>query len=156
MLAAEECVVVPAHLVGCFGLDDGNFLPASVRVDGDKNEIGAGDVEVRSGLRVFDPHLNTYFDRCVEGAVDAGLENEQVADVHMLDEVDMIHGRGDDVSARMTICGDGTNDVDEVHEATAEEVSEGVGVVGKDDLGHLGLGACNRADGRVGISRAHV
>ena len=123
-------------------------------VDGDEDEIGAGDVEMRSGLRIFDPDLDADFERGVEGAIDAGLENEQIADVHGLDEVDVIHGRGDDVGARVAIGGDGAGEVDEVHEAAAEQIAEGVGVVGEDDLSHLGLGAGNGADERVGFSRS--
>jgi hypothetical protein len=56
----------------------------------------------------------------------------------------------------MAVGGDGADDVDEVHEPSAEQVSEGVGVVGENDLGHLRLGAGNGANGRVGVSRAHV
>lgn len=156
MFAAEHGVVVTAEFVWGFGLDNWNLLTASVLIDGDEDEVGAGDVEVGPGLRVFDPDLNTNFNRCVESAVNAGLEDEEIADVHGLDEINVIHGRGDDVSAGVAICRDRADDVDEVHEAAAEEVPKGVGIVGENDLSHLGLSAGNGADGRVGVSRAHV
>ncbi len=72
-----------------------------------------------------------------------------------LDEVDVIHGRGNDVGARVAIGGDGPSEVDEVHEAAAEEIAQGVGVVGEDDLSHLGLRACYGTHKRIGFSRAH-
>jgi hypothetical protein len=42
-----------------------------------------------------------------------------------------------------------------VHETAAEEIAEGVGVVGEDDLSHLGLRAGYGTHRRVGFSRAH-
>src|SRR6201998_1551580 len=110
---------------------------------------------MRSGLRIFDPDFDADFERGIEGAVDAGLENEQIADVHRLDEVDVIHCRGDAMSAGVVIGGEWAGQVDEVHQAAAEEVAQGVGVVGQDDLSHLGLRAGYGAHLRVGFSRAH-
>ncbi len=75
--------------------------------------------------------------------------------MHRLDEVDVIHGRGDDVGARVPIGGDGAGEVDEVHQAAAEQIAKRVGVVGEDDFSHLGLRAGNSTDERVGFSRAH-
>jgi hypothetical protein len=156
MLPAEKGVVEAAGLVGRFGLNGGHLLAATVLIDGDKNEVGAGDVKMGAGLRILDPDLNAYFKRCIESTVDTGLEYEQVADVDGLDEVDVIHGRGDDVGARVAVGRDGAGDIDEMHETAAEQVAESVGVIGKDDLSHLGLGAGNGTDKRLCISRAHL
>ena len=35
---------------------------------------------------MFDPDLDADLDGCIEGAIDAGFENEQVANVHRLDK----------------------------------------------------------------------
>jgi hypothetical protein len=72
-----------------------------------------------------------------------------------LDEVDVIHGGGDDVGARVSIGSDGAGEINEVHEAPAEEIAEGIGVVGEDNLGHFGLGACNGSHLRTGFSGTH-
>ena len=64
-------------------------------------------MEQRAGLRMFDPDLDADFNRGVKGAIDARLEDQQIADVHRLDEVDVIHRRGDDMRARVTIGGHG-------------------------------------------------
>ena len=79
----------------------------------------------------LDPYLDADFERCVEGAIDAGFENEQIADMDGLDEVDVIHGGGDDMGAGVAIGGHGAGQVDEVHETAAEEIAERVGVVGR-------------------------
>ena len=97
-------------------------------------------------MRFFDPDFYADFNRRVEGAIDAGLENEQIADVYGLDEVDVIHGRGDNVGARVAIGGDGAGEIDEVHESAAQQVAKRVGVVGEDDLSHFRLGAGYGAD----------
>ena len=141
MFAAAKRIVVAADFVGRFGLHLGQLLPAAVFVDGNEDEVGAGDVQMRPGLRIFDPDLDADLERRVEGAIDARFENEQIADVDRLDEVDVIHGRGDDVGARVPIGGHGAGQVDEVHQASAEQIAERVGVVGQDDLSHLRLRA---------------
>jgi hypothetical protein len=65
--------------------------------------------------------------------------------VNGTDEVDVVHGGGDDMGARMTVSGHGAGEIDKVHETTAEKIAQGVGVVGQDDLCHLRLGAGNGA-----------
>ncbi len=137
MFAATERIVVAADLIGCFGLHLGQLLTSAMLVYGDEDKIGARDVQMCPGLRVLDPDFDPNLERGIEGAIDAGLENKQIADVHGLDEVDVVHGRGDDVGARVAIGSDGAGQVDEVHEATAEEIAEGIGVVGEDNLSHL-------------------
>src|ERR1700722_1236307 len=156
MLAAKKRIVVAADLIRRFRLYLGQLLPATVFVDGNEDEIGAGDVQVCPGLRIFDPDFDANFERRIEGAIDAGLENEQIADVNRLNEVDVIHGGGDHVGARVAIGGDGAGEVNEVHEAAAKQVAERVGVVREDDLSHLGLRAGNGAHLRVGFSGTHL
>jgi hypothetical protein len=156
MLATKLGIVVTTEFVGGFGLDRWDLLPATVLVDSDEDEVSAGHMEVRSGLRIFDPDFNAHFKRCIESTVDAGLEDEQIADVHGLDEVDVIHGRGDNMCARMAVGGDGPGDVDEMHETAAEQVAKSVGVIGENDLSHLRLSAGDCADRRVGLGRTQV
>ena len=155
MLAAKKGVIEAADFVRGFGLNGGYLLTATVLVDGDEDEISAGDVKMGAGLRIFNPDFNAYFKRCVESTVDTGFEDDQVAYVNGLDEVDVIHGRGDDVGARVAIGGNRAREVDEVHETAAEQVTEGVGVVGKNDFSHLGLCAGNGTHKRIRFSRAH-
>ena len=155
MLATKKRIVIATRFVGGFRLCLGYALAAAVFVDRNEDKVRAGDVEVRSGLRILYPDFHTDLKGRVEGAIDAGLEDEQIADVHGLNEIDVIHRSRDDVGARVAIGGDGAGEIDEVHQATAEEVAERVGVVGEDNLSHFGLGAGHRADKRVGFSRAH-
>ena len=86
----------------------GNLLPVAILVDGDEDQVGAGHMEHAMPVcGVFSPHLYADFHGSGEGAIDAGLEGEQVAEMHRLDEVDVIHGRGDDVGARVPVGGHG-------------------------------------------------
>ena len=155
MLPAKKRIVITADFVGCFGFCLRNCLTSAVLVDRNEDEIGAGNVEMRAGLRILDPNLDADFDGCIEGTIDAGLENEQIADVNGLNEVDVIHGCGDNMGARMAIGGDCAGEIDEVHEAAAEQVAERVGVVRENDLSHFGLGAGNGTHRRVGFSGTH-
>ena len=156
MLAAAQCIGIAAHLVGRLRNQLRNLLPPAVLVDGHKDEVGAGHVKRRSGLRVFSPHLDAHFHRSGEGAVDAGLEGEQIAEVHRLDEVDVVHGRGDDVGARVAIGGHGAGEIDKVHQAAAEQIAQSIGVVGQDNLGHLRLRAGYSAGNRIYFSGTHL
>ena len=62
----------------------------------------------------------------------------------------MVHGGGDDVGAGMAIGSHGAGEIDKVHQTSAEKIAQRVGVVGQDDLGHLGLGAGDGAKFRMG------
>ena len=108
--------------------------------------------------RVFHPDLDADFHGSFEGAIDGGFEDEQVADVDGRNEVDVFHGGGDDVGAGVAIGGHGADEVNEVHEAAAEQVAQSIGVVGQDELGHfrlrVGHGARGEARGRSGPLRS--
>jgi hypothetical protein len=71
------------------------------------------------------------------------------------DEVDVVHGGGDNVGAGVAIGGHGAGEIDEVHEASAEQVAQRVGVVGQDDLSHLRLRAGDGAGRRVELIILH-
>ena len=94
---------------------------------------------MHTSLGIFNPDFYADFHRGSERAVDAGLEDEQIADVYGLDEVDVVHRGGDHVGTRVAVGGHGAGEVDEVHQAAAEQVAEGVGIVGQNDLSHLRL-----------------
>ena len=66
------------------------------------------------------------------------------------EEVHVIDGGGDDIAARVSVSGEGAGDVDPMHEASAEQGVEGIGVVGENDFGHLGLGLARETGLQVG------
>jgi len=97
---------------------------------------------------VFDHGFHADLHGGVEGAVDAGLEDEEIADADWCDEIKVIHRGSDDKGARVAAGGHGADEIHELHESPAEEVAEGIAVGGKDDLAAFGLGG---ADGtRIG------
>src|SRR5579863_8052984 len=124
MLATKKRIVIAARFIGSFRLHLRNFLAAAVFIDGHEDQVSAGNVQMRSCLRIFYPDFDADLKRGVEGAIDAGLEDEQIADVHRLNEVNVIHGCRDHVSARVAIGGDGASEIDEVHEAAAKQITE--------------------------------
>ena len=71
------------------------------------------------------------------------------------DEVDVLHGSGDDVAAGVAVGGHGADEVDEVHEAAAEQIAQGVGIVGQDQLGHFRLRLGHGARGKRGAVQVH-
>src|SRR5215472_15225968 len=71
MFAAKKCIVVTTDLIGRLRLHLRHLLPATVFVNGDEDKIGAGDMEMRSGLRILDPDLHADFQRRVECTIDA-------------------------------------------------------------------------------------
>ncbi len=73
MLAAAHCVVVTACLVWCFGLNLGNLLTSAVLVDGNENQIGAGHVKKRAGLRMFDPDFDADFEEVLKARLTLDL-----------------------------------------------------------------------------------
>jgi hypothetical protein len=138
-VAAAAGVFVAAKLVVGLGDDLGDLHAFAAVVHGDEGEVGGADVAQGLCVYVFDHGLHADLHGGVEGAVDAGLEDEDVADLDGSDEVEVVHGDGDGDGAGVAAGGHGADEVDELHEAAAEEVAEGVGIARKDDLGALGL-----------------
>lgn len=143
--AAAAGVFIAANLVFGFGDDLRDFDAVAVFVDGDEGEVGGGDVAKLLQANIFDHGLDADFHGGVVGTVDAGLEDEQVADLDGGYEVEVIHGGGDGECSCVSTGSHGADEIDELHEAAAKEVAEGVGVGGEDDLTAFRLGG---ADGR--------
>ena len=75
--------------------------------------------------------------------------------MHGANEVDVVHGGGNDVGVRVAIGSHGSGEIDKVHQATAQQIAQGVGVVGQDDLSHLRLGAGHGARTLVVLGGTH-
>ena len=137
--ASTSCVLVAAFLVFRFRNDTGDGDGPSLAVDGDVGEVGGGDMPGGPAGGVLDHGTDTDLHAGAEGSVDAGLEDQQVANVNGSDEVEVVHGCRDDDGAGVAPCGDSSNEVDELHQATAKEVAEGIGVGREYDLAALCL-----------------
>ena len=59
--------------------------------------------------------------------------------MHRGEEVNVVHGRSNHIAARVPVRGQGPGYVDEVHESSAEEIAERIGVIGKYDFRHFRL-----------------
>src|ERR1035437_6564948 len=99
VLPAKRRIGVAAPFVRCFENQLRHTHRMTFLVDGDKDQVGAGHMAMHVGSRVLSPDFYAHFHGTCEGSVDAGLESDQVAEVDGLDEIDMVHGGGDDVGA---------------------------------------------------------
>jgi hypothetical protein len=73
----------------------------------------------------------------VEHAVDRGTQDDQIANANREKEIEMIDGSGYYVVARMAVRSHGSRQVNPVHQPSPQESAEWVGVIGKNNLGHL-------------------
>jgi hypothetical protein len=73
----------------------------------------------------------------MEGAVHARLQNDQLADANRVAEIQVIDRSRNDVAAAVPVRGNGSGDIDQVHDAAAENVAEHVGILGKNELDHF-------------------
>jgi len=92
-------------------------------------------------VRIFGEDGHADFHRSVKDPVDAGFQDDHFAQSDRMEEIEPVHRRGNYGKAAVPAAGDGGDDVDPVHEATSEEVAEGVGIVRQHHLGHFG-GRC--------------
>ena len=92
---------------------------------------------------IFDHRFDADLHGGVERAVDAGLEDEEIANADGGDEIEVIHGSGDDKGARVAAGCHGADEIHELHEPASKEIAEGVAVGGKDDLAAFGLGGAD-------------
>jgi hypothetical protein len=138
-----------------FGDDgrDGDAIAAGV--DGDEGQIGGGSVADGAAFEVLHIDLDADFHGRAEDAIDAGLENDEIADVDGQQERHVINGRGDDGHAGVAKGGGGGGDIDEVHDAATDEVAEGIGVIGESHFGVERLGVAHGAAGERGVHSFH-
>jgi len=142
-LAAAAGIFVAADLVCGLGYDLGDFDAMTCCVDGDEGEVCGGDVSEPLLANVFHHGLDANFHGGTEGPIDACFEDEQVADLDGGDEVEVVHGGGDDEGARVAAGGHGAYQIHELHEAAAEKGAEGVGIGREDDFAALRLGGAD-------------
>jgi len=117
----------------------------AVAIDCDESQVSRADVPLGSGDVILHPDLDADLHRGVEGAIHRRSKHEQVADVHGREKIKMIGGSGDDEATRMAMTGESSGDIDQMHEASAEQIAQRIGVVRKDNFHHLRLRFAHRA-----------
>lgn len=107
---------------------------------------------------IFHHALHAHLHGGAKRSVDAGLQDQQVADPDGRDEVEMVHAGGDDDRPCVAAGSHRSGQIDELHQAAAKQRAKRIGVAGEDDLGALGLGVGHGAReerfGHVSILRA--
>src|SRR5579864_2721351 len=141
---APSGIVVAALLLFGLGNHGRDLQVLAGAVDGYERQVGGGYVLGRVGNVILNEDLHTHFHRAVEDAINRGAKDDKISDADRDQEIDVIDGGGDDVVTGMTVRGHGAGEIDPVHQASAEQGGERVGVVGQNDFGHLGLRIANR------------
>ncbi len=115
---------------------DGAGSPVIPQVDERRACVGAhGSL---SGLRVLSLDAHTDFHRAPERRVETCGQAHDVADFDRRLELDRLDARGDRNVAAVPLCRNRAADVDPAHDDPSERGADGVGVLGKNELGHLG------------------
>jgi len=104
------------------------------RVHGHEGDVGRGHVAHVAGQQVLGFHPHSDLHGGAAHGVDRGLEQDELAHAHRLDEVDPVHGHGHGVGPAVAHGGHGPGHVDVLHDHAAVHRAEGVGVLG---LHHL-------------------
>ena len=68
-----------------------------------------------AGERALRKHLHFDFERRVKRRRHRGAQDDEVADLDRVEELQPVHGRGDEQAARVAMRGDRAGDVDQVH-----------------------------------------
>ena len=109
-------------------------------VDGNERQVGAARHLPYAGQRLLREHLDFHLERRAPDGCHARLEDDQVADLDRMQELQAVDGRGHEQAAGVAMARDGAGDVDEVHDRAAQDEAERVRVVRQHDLHHLGGG----------------
>ena len=102
------------------------------------------DADLDPGQRRLGVHLDLHFERRGEGCGDPGVEDDQVADLDRMEELQPIHGGSDHWCSRVPVRGNRTGDVDQVHDGAAEDEPQRVRIIRQHHLHHLGGGRGRR------------
>src|SRR5262249_31886934 len=111
---------------------------AAVAVDRHEREKRRARQLTTTGERFLGEDIDLHLERRGEDAGDARLQDDEVADLDRVQELQIVDGGRNEQRARVAVAGDGAGDVDEVHDRAAEDVAERVRVVRQHDLHHLG------------------
>jgi hypothetical protein len=149
--AAATGILVTALLLGGFGDDLRDGQAMTFFVDGHKREV-RGTYVLRMLMNiVFDPGLDADLHGSLKDAIHGGAEDDQIADLDRDEEIHVIDRGGDGITARVAVGGERSGEIDPVHETAAQQVVQGIGIVGKNNLIHLRLRIDNGARGEIAI-----
>jgi hypothetical protein len=118
-------------------------VPA-MAIDGNKGQVSGADMTPFASDVAFHPDLYTGFHRGIEGAVDRGTKDNEVANVDGHEEIEMVDGSSDNEAPGMTMCGKCAGNVDPMHQSATEEGAKRIGVVRENDFDHFRLALANR------------
>ena len=136
--AATRVFIAPSLLIR-FRDDSGNGDVATTSIHGDEGQIRGTDMLALIEKVVFHPDFYSHFHRSVEDAVNGRTKNHQISHMHGSPKIEMIDGSGDDIIPGVAMRRHRAGEIDPVHESSAQQSSQWIGIVGEDDFIHLRL-----------------
>src|SRR5205807_8843927 len=91
-----------------------------------------------AGQGFFGEDVDLDFERGLKRAGDVRLQDDQVANFDRMQELEVVDRGRDEEAPRVTMARDRPGNVDEVHDRTAQDEAQRIGIVGQHDLDHLG------------------
>src|SRR5258706_11032951 len=137
--AASEGIFIAALLFIGFRDDGRDGQVAARGIHRYERQVRRADMLVAFGVIVLHPNLDADLHGSVVNAIHRRAEDDDVSNANRHEEIEMINGCRSHVLARVPMSSHGACHIDPVHEASAEESIERIGVVGENDLRHLRL-----------------
>jgi hypothetical protein len=117
-----------------------NREPMTLGIDRHEREVSETGQLSPTRKRFFRKHLDFNFKRGGPGRGDARPENDEVTDTDRVKELQAIDRGRHQHAAGVAVRRDRSGDVDQVHDGSAEDESEWIRIVRKNDLYHFGQG----------------
>ena len=93
---------------------------------------------------VFDPNLDADFHRGMKNAIDRGAQDDQITDTNRKQEIQVVDRCGDHIMPGVAMGCQSARQVNPMHKASAEKCTQRIGIVRKDNFGHIRLGIADR------------
>jgi hypothetical protein len=93
---------------------------------------------------IFREDFDAHFHRSVERAIDVSFEDNQVSHSDGIQKIQVIHRRRNHLAMAVPVRGYRAGDVDHVHYAPAQNISEEVRVLRKHKFRHFGARSADR------------
>ncbi len=103
-----------------------------------KRQERGGGVFAVSGNEILRKNLDTHFDRGRERAIHLSLENDKFAHANRVEEIQVIYRGCYRLPVAVAVRGNGPGNINQVHDASSQNITECIGVLRKDHFDHFG------------------
>src|SRR5690349_18251673 len=137
--ASPASIFVAAPLLFAVRDDCGNRQALAAAINGNEGEVGGTHVVASVLVVILDKYFYPDLHRRMENSVDRRTQDDEVADTYREEKIQMVDRSSDNVLPGVTVCRQGSSEIDPVHQASPEQSAKRVGIVREDNFRHLGL-----------------